>query len=205
MSNQQVRLAIVGCGGIARRHVVAMKDLIQRGRDDFSIVALCDTMPELAEALAGQIKEDLGQEPAIYSDYQDMLAQEQLDGVDLCLPHGLHHSFSITALEAGVHVLCEKPIGVTIRAGQLMAEAAARTGKILSIAVPHRRQPGQRVASWVLNESGLVGNPLTVPPLLHATAAAGGPQCPCAGASTLAARPHDVRRRYDVGQRLPLL
>ena len=161
MSNQQVRLAIVGCGGIARRHVIAMQDLVQRGRTDFSVIALCDTNRELAEALAVQIKEQLGQQPVIYTDYQEMLAQAKPDGVDLCLPHGLHHSFSITALEAGVHVLCEKPIGVTIRAGQLMADAAARTGNILSIAVPHRRQPGQRVAKWILHESGLIGAPLT--------------------------------------------
>lgn len=161
MSNQQVRLAIVGCGGIARRHVVAMQDLLRRGRTGFVVTALCDTHRELAEALAVQIKDQLGQQPVIHTDYQDMLAREKPDGVDLCLPHGLHHSFTIAALEAGVHVLCEKPIGVSIRAGRLMAEAAARTGNILSIAVPHRRQPGQRVAQWVLNRSGLIGAPLT--------------------------------------------
>ena len=90
-----------------------------------------------------------------------MLDQEQLNGVDLCLPHGLHHPISIDCMEAGVDVLCEKPIGVTIKAGKLMAAAAQRTGRILSIAVPHRRQPGQRTAHWVFNTSKLIGEPLT--------------------------------------------
>ena len=130
MSNQQVRLAIVGCGGIARRHVVAMQDLFRRDRTGFVITALCDTNRELAEALAVQIKDQLGQQPVIYTDYQDMLAREKLDGVDLCLPHGLHHSFTIAALESGVHVLCEKPIGVTVPARRVFAAAAARTSKI---------------------------------------------------------------------------
>jgi predicted dehydrogenase len=64
-------------------------------------------------------------------------------------------------MEAGVDVLCEKPIGVSIKAGKLMAEAAERTGRVLSIAVPHRRQPGQRAAHWVFNEAKLIGEPLT--------------------------------------------
>ena len=74
-------------------------------------------------------------------------------------PAPQHHASR--CLEAGVDVLCEKPIGVTIKAGQVMAAAAERTGRILSIAVPHRRQPGQRLAHWILNESKLIGEPLT--------------------------------------------
>lgn len=161
MSDQPIKLAFIGCGGIARRHVVAMKDLLDRGRGGFTVTAVCDSNVEAANNLAEDISEMLGGKPRIYNDYEKMLSEEDLDGADLCLPHGLHHSFSIACMEAGIHVLCEKPIGVTLKAGKLMAEAAERTGKVLSIAVPHRRQPGQRVAHWVLNESKLIGNPLT--------------------------------------------
>lgn len=161
MSDQPIKLAFIGCGGIARRHVVAMKDLIDRGRGGFTVTAVCDNNIDAASNLAEEISEMLGGKPRIYDDYEKMLKEEDLDGADLCLPHGLHHSVSIACMESGVHVLTEKPIGVTIKAGKLMAEAAERTGKILSIAVPHRRQPGQRVAHWVLNESKLIGQPLT--------------------------------------------
>jgi predicted dehydrogenase len=99
--------------------------------------------------------------PTVYTDYQALLKQEQLDGVDICLPHGLHHSAAIDCMEAGVHVLCEKPLGVTIKACRAMAESADKTGKILSTAVPHRRQPGQRTAHWIFNQSKLIGDPLT--------------------------------------------
>ena len=161
MSQETIRLAFIGCGGIARRHVKAIKDLVDRGRTGFTVTAVCDSNVEAAQNLAEEIHELLGMTPRIYNDHQTMLTKEEIDGADLCLPHGLHHSFTIDCMEAGVHVLTEKPIGVSIKAGKLMAEAAERTGKILSIAVPHRRQPGQRAVHWVLNESKLIGNPLT--------------------------------------------
>jgi predicted dehydrogenase len=165
MSQNDLQLAFIGCGGIARRHVVAMRDLYDRGRRSFVVTAVCDAVEESARSLADYLADQLGVRPAVYTDYHKLLAEAKVDGADLCLPHGLHHTVTIDCLEAGVHVLCEKPIGVTIKAGQLMAAAAERTGRILSIAVPHRRQPGQRVAHWLFNQSKLMGEPLT---FLHA-------------------------------------
>ncbi|NJN81362.1 MAG: Gfo/Idh/MocA family oxidoreductase [Caldilineaceae bacterium] len=161
MSSEPLTLAFIGCGGIARRHVVAMQDLIDRGRAGFVVTAVCDANQESAQAMAADLEERFGWRPAIYSDYQQLLSTETIDGADLCLPHGLHHTITIDCLEAGVHVLCEKPLGVTIQAGRLMAEAADRTGKVLATAVPHRLQPGQRAAHWLFNESKLIGNPMT--------------------------------------------
>lgn len=161
MTDNTVKLAMIGCGGIARRHVMAMKDLIHRGRSGFTITAVCDTNVDAAQTLAEELHEQLGATPRVYTDYREMLDKEEIDGADLSLPHGLHHSISIACMEAGVDVLCEKPIGVTIKAGKLMAEAAERTGRTLSIAVPHRRQPGQRAVHWALNQAKLIGEPLT--------------------------------------------
>ena len=102
-----------------------MKDLVDRGRAGFTVTAVCDSNVEAAQNLAEELHELLGMTPRIYQDHQSMLSTEDLDGADLCLPHGLHHSFTVECLEAGVHVLTEKPIGVTLRAGQVMADAAA--------------------------------------------------------------------------------
>ncbi len=160
MADNILRLAMIGTGGIARRHVVAMKDLVTRGRSGFTITAVCDANVEAAHNIAEELHEQLGFTPKIYTSHQELLEKEAIDGADLCLPHGLHHSIAIDCLEAGVDVLCEKPIGVTIKAGRLMAQAADRTGRILSTAVPHRRQPGQRAVHWVFNRSKLIGQPL---------------------------------------------
>ena len=156
-----IQLALIGCGRISRRHVLAMKDLQERGRGDFVVSAVCDANEEAAAERADMLEELLGERPAVYGTHQDLLAEARVDAVDLCLPHGLHHGIAVDCMEAGLHVLCEKPLGITVKACRLMLETAERTGKVLSTAAPHRRQPGQRTAKWVFEESGLIGAPLS--------------------------------------------
>ena len=103
----------------------------------------------------------MGERPVVYGTHQELLAEAQVDAADLCLPHGLHHSIAVDCMEAGLHVLCEKPLGITIKACRLMIETAERTGRVLSTAAPHRRQPGQRTVKWVFDTSGLIGTPLS--------------------------------------------
>jgi UDP-N-acetyl-2-amino-2-deoxyglucuronate dehydrogenase len=161
MAHANVRLGIVGTGiVVARRHIPALAELKSRGLDAFTVPAVCDTDRASAESAAQELERHLGLRPTIYTDYHDMLNSGQVDGVDLCLPHGLHHTVAEDCMESGVHVLCEKPLGITIRASQQMVEAANRTGCVLSTAVPFRRLIGQRTAHWVLNQSGMIGKPL---------------------------------------------
>ncbi len=154
-----VRLALIGCGRISRRHVLAMKDLLERGRGDFVVPAVCDADRDAALARADMLEELLGERPAVYGTHEELLAEAQVDAADLCLPHGLHHGIAVDCMEAGLDVLCEKPLGITIKACRKMIETAERTGRVLSTAAPHRRQPGQRTAKWVFDESGLFGRP----------------------------------------------
>ena len=156
-----IRLALIGCGRISRRHVLAMKDLQERGRGDFVVSAVCDANGQAANERADMFEELLGERPVVYGTHQALLAEAQVDAADLCLPHGLHHGIAVDCMEAGLHVLSEKPLGITIKACRLMIETAERTGKVLSTAAPHRRQPGQRTVKWVFEESGLIGKPLS--------------------------------------------
>ncbi len=156
-----IRLALIGCGRISRRHVLAMQDLKKRGRGDFVVRAVCDANEQAAIERADMFEELLGQRPTVYGSHLDLLEEAQVDAVDLCLPHGFHHGIAVDCMEAGLHVLCEKPLGITIKACRVMIEAAERTGKVLSTAAPHRRQPGQRTVKWVFDESGLMGTPLS--------------------------------------------
>jgi UDP-N-acetyl-2-amino-2-deoxyglucuronate dehydrogenase len=161
VARDDLRLALIGTGGIARHHVHSMAELQSRGLDGFAVTAVCDINEEAAQARAQDLEERFGIRPAIYTDYQELLNKGQVDGADLCLPHGLHHVVAIDCMQAGVHVLCEKPLGITIKASRKMAQTADRTGRVLSTAVPKRRGPGQRAAYWVFNESRLIGEPLT--------------------------------------------
>jgi predicted dehydrogenase len=158
---QRLRFAIVGCGVIASRHVRAFEELVRRGLDDVAVTAVCDMDEAAARKVAGEVEQTLGTRPTVYGDYRELLRRAELDAVDICLPHGLHHDVAVAAMEAGAHVLCEKPLGVTIRASRKMAEAADRTGKVLATAVPYRRLIGQRTLRWLLNDSGVIGRPTT--------------------------------------------
>ena len=156
-----IKLALIGCGGISRRHVLSMKDLQERGCGGFVVTAVCDANEAAAQEKADMLEEFFGLRPAIFQDHRALLDAGNVDSVDLCLPHGLHHGIAVDCMEAGLDVLCEKPLGITIKACRLMAETADRTGKVLSTAAPHRRQPGQRVAHWIFNEADLIGKPLS--------------------------------------------
>ncbi|HEX4936231.1 MAG TPA: Gfo/Idh/MocA family oxidoreductase, partial [Gemmatimonadaceae bacterium] len=111
---RKVRVAVLGAGAWARlAHVPGFK------RDPrCEVVAICDPQRPMAEALAAEFGI-----PSVYSDHRDVLAREDVDLVDVCTPSATHFELSWAALEAGKHVLCEKPVAFdfrdTIRAAEL--------------------------------------------------------------------------------------
>ena len=123
------RIGLIGCGGIAGRHVQWLM-----GRGDCEIVALCDTSSEAIDDKAALIKER-GQdaEPAKFDDYGPLLARDDIDGVCVLLPHALHHGVCKAAMEAGKHVLVEKPMVTSAAEAQDLIETSERTGKLLGI------------------------------------------------------------------------
>jgi predicted dehydrogenase len=93
-----IKLALIGCGGIARRHVLSMKDLQERGRGDFVVTAVCDANEAAAQEKADMFEELFGQRPTVYADHHAVIEAGSVDAVDLCLPHGLHHGISIDGM-----------------------------------------------------------------------------------------------------------
>lgn len=119
------RIGIVGIGWWATlNHIPALAD-----NPDAEIVAICDLDAERLKTVG-----DTFGIAARYSDLGEMLASEKLDGVIVSTPHTTHAGPAIAALEAGCHVLIEKPMATTATDGRAIAEAAARTGK--SVIVP---------------------------------------------------------------------
>lgn len=118
------RIGIIGCGGIANgKHLPSLSKL-----DNVELVAFCDIVQERAD----EAKQKYGTtEAEVYTDYQELLKDESLDIVHVLTPNISHAEISIAALEAGKHVMCEKPMAKTSAEAQLMLEAAERTGKNL--------------------------------------------------------------------------
>ena len=115
-----IRVAVAGCGLIAQWHHLPV---LARSKD-VDLVAVCDKDEGLASGLAGRYGVN-----ASYTDFSRMLAREDLDAVDVCTPPRTHAPLSIEALEAGCHVLIEKPMALSLQELDQVVEASRGSGK----------------------------------------------------------------------------
>ena len=138
----KVRIGIIGCGGIANnKHMPALHRL-----PDVELVAFCDIIVERAEKAA----KEYGVEGAkVYEDYKELLKDETIDVVHVLTPNREHSFITVDALEAGKHVMCEKPMAINTEEAQKMLDAAKRTGKKLTIGYQNRYRPD----SWYLKRA----------------------------------------------------
>jgi predicted dehydrogenase len=139
---QPIRFALIGCGRIAQRHAEHINKV---GK----LVAVCDIIPEKAKALA----EQYGATP--FQEVQDLLKTKELDVVAICSPNGLHAEHSIKSLNAGFHVLCEKPMALTVQDCGEMINAAERANKRLFIVKQNRFNPPVAAVKKLIDEGKL--------------------------------------------------
>ncbi|MDR1928307.1 MAG: Gfo/Idh/MocA family oxidoreductase [Oscillospiraceae bacterium] len=126
-----LRIGIIGCGGIANgKHMPALKKI-----KEVEMVAFCDILGEKA----AQAAEAFGAKGAkTYTDYRELLQDKSIDVVHVCTPNRSHAFITVDALEAGKHVMCEKPMAKTYAEARQMLEASRRTGKKLTIGYQQR-------------------------------------------------------------------
>jgi predicted dehydrogenase len=151
MPGQTVQVGLIGCGNIgAEAHLPAHIRL-----PETNVVAVCDVIEERVLAAA----ERSGAKPHL--NYRRLLEDEDIQVVDICLPTALHAEIAIAALEAGKHVLCEKPMAHTLEAAEAMIEAAKRTSVKLMIA--HVRRFDHRYKSIKEQlDAGKIGRPVFI-------------------------------------------
>jgi len=159
MLKNTLKLAIIGCGGMAGEHLRAYGSIKKKESEKFEFAAMCDPVVEPAKRFAEQATAVQGFKPRVYTKVEDMLAQEELDAADICTPHSDHHASGVTCLNAGVNVMIEKPIGVTIKASKAIIDAGKKNGKIVATAENIRRGLSQRTSYWLINEAKLIGTP----------------------------------------------
>ncbi|MGH2598158.1 MAG: Gfo/Idh/MocA family protein [Dehalococcoidia bacterium] len=141
-----MKVAIIGAGFITR--IGHLPGYTAAGAD---VAAMCDLMPERAAALAEQFKVS----PRIYTVWRQMLEQERPDIVSICLPNVLHEEPVIASLEAGAHVLCEKPLATSVASAQRMYDAARRAGRRLMAAQNFRWAPAAMAVKRAVEEGTL--------------------------------------------------
>jgi predicted dehydrogenase len=125
MTERPMKVGIVGAGNIAARHAQAYRELAEIGAVE--VVGVADLALDRAEALARTLPG-----ARAYASLGDMLRQAGPDGVSVCAPNAFHREIAVEALEAGAHVLCEKPPAINaVQAEEMAALAAARERVLL--------------------------------------------------------------------------
>lgn len=120
----KLRLGFIGTGAICRnQHLPNWATM-----PDVELAAICDIDPDVAQTMAEKYGVD-----KIFTDYNEMLAQVQMDAVDICTPNDFHSKAAVAALNAGKHVMVEKPIAINASEAQAMVDAARTNGKKLQI------------------------------------------------------------------------
>ncbi len=127
--NDPIRVGVIGAGAIAQvAHLPALRRMA-----GVEVVAICDNDIAKARALAGRF--DV---PDSYDDIEDVLRYASVDAVVICTPNHLHEIHAMAALAAGAHVLCERPLALTLSGVERLLQASEKHGKRVMVGMNHR-------------------------------------------------------------------
>lgn len=136
------RFAIIGCGRIAERHA---REIMKHGK----LCGVCDIIPEKASKFATLFNTDS------FLSLDELLKEKKPEMVVICTPNGLHAEHAIQSLNGGAHVLCEKPMSISVKSAYDMVEAANRAGKKLFIVKQNRYNPPVQLVKNYISEGKL--------------------------------------------------
>ncbi len=142
-----LNVALVGCGIISEEHIRAYSANKERAR----IVICCDIDPDKASARA-----ELVGDARATTRFEEVLADSEVDAVEICTPHHLHTEAVIAAAQAGKHILCQKPLAKTLAECDAMIAAAEDAGVTLFYGEMNRTLPAAVMAKQVIDE-GRIG------------------------------------------------
>jgi predicted dehydrogenase len=145
---------------MGRRHLRGMRHLAASSLANIELVAVCDLNQDNATFVADEVLELLGRRPRVYADVNQMARELRADvqAVSITTDVASHHTLAVACLEAGLHIMCEKPLALTIRACDAIADAARRSGRLVSVAENYRRDPINRLARALVRD-GAIGQP----------------------------------------------
>ncbi|HET7770187.1 MAG TPA: Gfo/Idh/MocA family oxidoreductase [Chloroflexota bacterium] len=155
-STQPARFGVIGIKGAGKGHLAAVQALAGEGRAQ--LAAICDIDESAARKAADAAGESSGgAKPTPYRNYQQMLSGERLDVVCIATPHYLHAPMTIAALQAGAHVLCEKPIAISVSEADQMIETAQRAGMRFAVGHQGRFSPSALAAKRLIGPEAETG------------------------------------------------
>lgn len=141
---EQLRFGLIGCGRVAPRHAESVAAL-----PDARLVAVADVRESRAAHFAQHYGADM------LTDYRVLLARPDIDVVSICTPSGLHAQMAIDALQAGKHVVVEKPIALSLADADRMIATAAAMGRKLCVVLQNRYNPPMQDLRRIVDEGRL--------------------------------------------------
>ncbi|MCB0063431.1 MAG: Gfo/Idh/MocA family oxidoreductase [Caldilineaceae bacterium] len=148
-------LALIGCGGMGRRHIGGMRQLQRTGKLPFELAAVCDLYASSAQSAADLAEEFLGKRPTVHNSLDEL---RNIDAVILTTSPETHAPLGIAAMEMGMHVMTEKPMTLTVAQGRDLIAAAKRTNRKLAVAENYRWDPINRLAKALIDGEA-IGTP----------------------------------------------
>ena len=127
------RAGIIGIGDIGFKHPYVTHPEVYKMASNCELVAVCDIEKDRLDRFC-----KVWEVEKTYTDYREMLEDADLDIVSICTPHNLHCEMTLKAAEEGVHILCEKPIAISLEEADAMIEACDRAGVKLAVISPRR-------------------------------------------------------------------
>ncbi|MCB0257813.1 MAG: Gfo/Idh/MocA family oxidoreductase, partial [Anaerolineae bacterium] len=140
-----IRFGLIGCGRVAPRHAQSIQQI-----HEASLVAVADIKPSRADHFSREYS------AAAHYDHRDLLERQDIDAVSVCVPSGLHAQVVLDALEAGKHVLVEKPIALSLADADRMIAAAQERGLTLGVVLQNRYNSPMQMLRLAIDE-GLLG------------------------------------------------
>ncbi|MCL2809246.1 MAG: Gfo/Idh/MocA family oxidoreductase [Treponema sp.] len=132
--SKKLKVGVIGCGGIGeQKHLPAIAKI-----KEAEVTAFCDIIPERAENLCKKYGADGAK---TYTDYKDVIKDGSIDVIHVLTPNISHAPITVAALEAGKHVMCEKPMATTFADAKKMVDAAKKAGKLLTVGYQYRCMP----------------------------------------------------------------
>jgi len=156
--SDDLRLALIGCGNMGLRYVLALAQMAAAGYTGIRLAALCDVDESRARELAAYAASHGLGTPRVVPDLDRLLTDPGVEAVSVVLPNHLHAEAVCLALDAGKHVLVEKPMTISLPEADRIG-AARRAGRILAVAENFRRIPSNRAFAALL-AAGVLGTPL---------------------------------------------
>ncbi|NMB26047.1 MAG: Gfo/Idh/MocA family oxidoreductase [Firmicutes bacterium] len=140
----RIGVAVVGCGMIGQFHLEAMKNL-----PEFEVIGVWDANP----SLAAEVAQKWNIRP--FCSFEEIINDQKVGMVDICLPSGLHGKYGVEAAKAGKHVMVEKPIDITIEAAKQLVDACKSSEVFLATILQNRFSPSVAKVKDALNKDVL--------------------------------------------------